>query len=201
MSSVSLRAAGTGMLLLLVVFALATERTLAKGAGEMELSDRAFHAGQLERAVRHARRAASAYVPGAAHVEAAHARLRAVALGAERERNVPLAREAWRAMRASALDSRHFWQPHTAELEEAESSSRRLAGVAAVASPTARPRVVRPQAALALGVCFAFSVAGFALVIWRGRRATGRWALRQVRAPIVLYVVGLVGFALTLFGV
>jgi hypothetical protein len=184
-------------MLSLVVFAIAATRTLELGAGEMSVSDRAFDAGQLDRAVRHARSAAALYVPGAAHVDAAYARLRAVALGAERTRDLALARGAWRAMRAAALESRHVWQPHAASLAEAEASLSRLDGL----PPPARPVVLQPAFAAALAGCFALVVLGFVRVVRRARRASGRWSFQQALAALAVLALGAVGFGLTLFAI
>ena len=95
---------GLASALLLVIFALATLRTLWRGDAEMAASDRAFDQGELELALRHARRAATAYVPGAAHVDAAYARLQALGLGAERARDAALATSA--CARSAARRSR-----------------------------------------------------------------------------------------------
>jgi len=185
------------LLLSLVVFAVAVARTLELGAAELDVSDRAFDAGELERAVRHARRAAALYVPSAAHVAAAHARLRAVALGAERARDLGVARSAWRALRASVLESRHVWQPHASELTEAEANLMRLEAAARLP----RPSVMAPGAAGVLAGCFALGVLGFVGSVWRGLGASGRWAFQRARAPIALLALGVLGFGLTLYAI
>jgi hypothetical protein len=192
-----LRALGIGLMLSLVVFGIAATRTLEMGAGEMSVSDRAFDAGELDRAVRHARRAAALYAPGAAHVDAAYARLRAVALGAERTRDLTLARGAWRAMRAASLESRHVWQPHAASLAEAEASLARLDG----SPPASRPRVLHPAATAALAGCLALVVLGFVRVVRRARRASGRWSFQHALAALAVLALGVVGFGLTLFAI
>lgn len=128
MTSFVLRSLGSALALALVLFALVAERTAARGARELSLSDQAFDGGRLELAVQHARAAATAYVPGAEHVALGYARLSAVARGAERARDVELAMTAWRAMRAAALESRHVWQPHPDALREADHELARLQG-------------------------------------------------------------------------
>src|SRR5262249_32206182 len=103
-----------GALLLGLAFAgcgLLALRTLGRGSAELAASDAAFESGQGELALRPAERAAAAYVPGGAHVSAAYARLRALAVGAEREGDRDFAARAWRAERAAALQSAHLWQP------------------------------------------------------------------------------------------
>jgi hypothetical protein len=126
MTSWVLRRLATALAVALVLFALVAERTAARGAKELLESDRAFDGGRLELAVEHARAAAAAYVPGAEHVALGYARLRAVAFGAERARDVELAMAAWRAMRAAAVESRHLWQPHPEELRQADRQLARL---------------------------------------------------------------------------
>jgi hypothetical protein len=71
----------------------------ARGRAEMEQSDTAFDKGELQLSVRHAEKAALAYVPGAEHVLAAYERLEAIARGAESEDNIPLALISWDALR------------------------------------------------------------------------------------------------------
>ena len=185
------------LLLSLLLLSVAAARTLELGVAEMDVSDRAFDAGELESAVRHARRAAALYVPSAAHVAAAHARLRAVALGAERARDLGVARSAWRALRASVLESRHVWQPHASELEEAEANLMRLDGAARVPPPS----VVSPAATGVLAGCFALGVLGFVGSVWRGLGASGRWALHRARGTLALLAFGVLGFGLTLYAI
>lgn len=134
MNGVLLRHLGAAATLALVVFALLAQRTIERGERELQASDRAFDAGQLELSVLHARRAATAYVPGARHVGAGYERLRAVARGAERAGDVELSRRAWRAVRAAAFESRHVWQPHVEALREADAELARWSE-ARVAAP------------------------------------------------------------------
>jgi hypothetical protein len=126
---------------LLAASALLAFRTVQRGEHELVASERAFDAGQVELALEHARRAAAAYVPGAEHVDRAYERLRAIARGAERARDPELARVAWAAVRGAAWESRHIWQPRTAELAEADAELARLAGALPAASIAARPSV------------------------------------------------------------
>jgi len=134
-----LRSLAAGVALLVLVFALVAYRVSERGAHELAESDRAFDAGQLELAVEHARRAAAAYVPGAPHVRLGFERLRAVARGAERTRDLPLARRAWHALRAAAIESHHLWQPHGSELAVADRELGRLSGQQPAAAPSAVP--------------------------------------------------------------
>mgnify|MGYP000892966350 CR=1 FL=1 len=70
-------------LLLLGVFfvGLITAREIQRGERALRASDEAFHRGDLETSVLHARTGAVAYAPGAPHVDAAYQRLEAIALG------------------------------------------------------------------------------------------------------------------------
>jgi hypothetical protein len=121
-----LRSLGAAAALALVLFALVAERTRERGTFWMEESDRAFDAGRMHLALQHARAAAAAYVPGAGHVQRGYERLRAIARGAERARDLELSTAAWRGMRAAAIESRHVWQPHADELREADRELGRL---------------------------------------------------------------------------
>ena len=177
--------------LALVLFALVTLRTLSRGEAELTASDRAFDAGQLELAVRYARRAATAYVPGAAHVDSAYARLRAVAVGAERAREVRLAASAWQAVRAAALESRHVWQPHARELEQANAHLARLRGQPAAPSAPASPaELLAPGWALLLGAGFLGAAGSLTWFCTRAWTATGHWAGARAGWPALGWCAG-----------
>jgi hypothetical protein len=190
----------TGLCLALAIFALATQRSLRTGADEMRASDVAFDAGRLEEAVRHARRAATSYVPGAAHVDAAYARLRAVALGAERARNAELARTAWRAVRAAVIESRHIWSPNSTQLERADQNLARLGGSEepAVGAGLGSPPAPHPLWVLTLALGFSCTWIGLGLLFWQGMDAAGRWRAARARLPALLFVAGLIAFGLAL---
>jgi hypothetical protein len=141
----------------LMLFALLAQRTIERGEREMLESDRAFDAAELELALLHARRAATAYVPGARHVASGYERLRAIARGAERERDIALASSAWGAVRAAATESRHLWQPHPDQLREAEGELARLSGgVTAATAWRLDGLSVALLVALVLGAAVAF---------------------------------------------
>lgn len=112
---------------------VATLRAVLDGERELQQSDAAFDANDLPGAIQHARRAASAYVPGAAHVERGYERLLAVARGAEAAGKPEVAMLAWQAERAAVLESASFWQPFPERLDEA---NRNLARLAASQSPS-----------------------------------------------------------------
>lgn len=180
----------------ILLFALVTLRTSSRGQTELAASDRAFDAGQLELAVRYARRAAAAYVPGAAHVDAAYARLRAVAVGAERARELELAARAWQAVRAAALESRHVWQPHARELEQADLNLARLRGLPVVSSAPASPSDrIQPGWALLLGVGFFSAVGSLTWLCTCAWTATGHWLAARAVWPALGWCAGVCALA------
>jgi len=120
----------------LVLFAgVATLRAVLDGEREIAQSDAAFDANDLHGAIQHARRAASAYAPGAAHVARGYARLLAVARGAEATGQPDVAMLAWQAERAAVLESASLWQPFPERLEEANRNLSRLAALKTGAEP------------------------------------------------------------------
>jgi hypothetical protein len=78
-------------------------RMNVEGAKAMERSDEHFDQGRLLDAVLYSRRAASLYVPFAAHVRRADARLDSIAHGAEAAKLDRVALMAWEAIRAVEL--------------------------------------------------------------------------------------------------
>lgn len=197
MTSWLLRSLATAASLALVIAALVAYATAERGARELSASDRAFDAGRLELAVQHARRAASAYVPGAGHVEGGYERLRAVARGAERARDVELARAAWRAIRAAAMESRHVWQPRAAELEQADAELARLSGTLEAPGRGAAPGGPATEVVVGLvlgAACAALGLGGLCAgdgVEERGQRARQRWAMLSCLVGLVLWSLAL----------
>jgi hypothetical protein len=121
---------------LVVLFAsVATLRAVLDGEREIAASDAAFDANDLHGAIQHARRAASAYAPGAAHVERGYQRLLAVARGAEATGRPEIATLAWQAERAAVLESASLLHPFPERLEEANRNLARLS--ASKAAPEA----------------------------------------------------------------
>lgn len=120
-----------GTAILAVFTGVATLRAVLDGERELAASDAAFDANDLHAAIQHARRAASAYAPGAPHVERGYQRLRAVARGAEATGQTDLAVLAWHAERASVLESASFFQPFPERLEEANRNLARLSALGA----------------------------------------------------------------------
>jgi hypothetical protein len=140
---------GASSVLVLVVIALAvmTYRAVRDGNQALRSSDLAFHRGDLADSVLYARRAATAYAPGAPHTRAARERLRAIAVGSEAAGDAETARLAWSALRAAALETRHVTVPYAAELREANERLERLAS-----RPKAQPdERLRAQAERDLG--------------------------------------------------
>lgn len=145
----------------LVVGGLFAYRVAERGASQLAESDRAFDAGRADAAVEHAWRAASAYLPGAAHVRLAHERLWAVARGAERARDPELARQALRSLRAALIETRHLWQPHATELRAVQAELARLGE----RTPAAAPASSRASSRAALGLVGG-AVAALAGLAW-----------------------------------
>jgi hypothetical protein len=115
--------------------AVATLRAVLDGEREIAESDAAFDANDLHGAVQHARRAASAYAPGAPHVERGYARLLAVARGAEASGQPEVAMLAWQAERAAVLESASLLHPFPERLDEANRNLARLSANKAGAEP------------------------------------------------------------------
>lgn len=186
----------TGVAVLLI-FALASHHALRRGAAEMRASDAAFDAGELTSAVRHARRAASLFVPGAEHVADGYERLKAVAIGAERARDTGLAMTAWRAVRAAALDSRHLWVGRPSELAQANANLARLSG-AAEADALEAPHAAEGTRALLVSLGFVAALVGLLLFMRYGLTRSGEMSWLRARVPVGLFVGGLMSLGLAL---
>ncbi len=111
---------------LVLFLAVATLRAVLDGEREIAKSDAAFDANDLHGSIQHARRAASAYAPGAPHVERGYARLLAIARGAEAAGQADIALLAWQAERAAVLESASLLRPFPERLEEANRNLARL---------------------------------------------------------------------------
>ena len=192
MSGAVLRRLALASALVPVLLGLVTLRTLSRGEAELAASDQAFAAGELELALRHARRAALAYVPGASHVDGAYARLRALAAGAERDRDRELAASAWEAIRVAAPESGHLWRPRDRELEQADGNLARLRGLSAAEWKALRPPdAPRPFGSLLLGAGFLVALLcliGFCASAWS---ASGRWRPARAAWPTLGWCVGM----------
>jgi hypothetical protein len=193
MTSWILRSLGAGAALALVLFALLAERTRERGMLWMSESDTAFDAGRMPLALQQARAAATAYVPGADHVRRGYERLRAVARGAERARDLELSAAAWRAMRAAAIESRHLWQPHADELREADRELRRLVPATELGPRGQHGAGLSPT--LLGGLLLGAACAGAGLMGVFGREPREAGDARTLRRGLSVWI-GLLGLAL-----
>jgi hypothetical protein len=191
--------------LTLVVLALAamTFRVVRDGEEALGESDRAFNRGDLSNAVLYARRAATAYAPGAPHTRAALARLRAVAVGSEGVGDLGSARLAWGAIRAAAVETRFFVEPYAAEREEADRALARLLTGPATSDPEARTRALAqarealaripgptPAGSALLVLSLAVSALGLGIVAVRGITREGRLIRRAFAVGMVVFLAG-----------
>jgi hypothetical protein len=115
-----------GVAIVCAAAAMLTMHALVEGQRELRASGTSLTAGDLEQAVTRARRAASWYVPGAAHVPSAYERLMGIARVAEGRSDVRTALFAWQAVRSAALSTRWITVPHASELAIANASIARL---------------------------------------------------------------------------
>jgi hypothetical protein len=106
--------------------AVATLRAVLDGEREIAASDAAFDANDLHGSIHHARRAASAYAPGAPHVQRGYERLVAIARGAEALNKPDIAVLAWQAQRAAVLETASLVRPFPERLDEANRNLARL---------------------------------------------------------------------------
>ena len=206
-----LRRLAVTLMTLVLAAALLTARVVVDGEQEMRLSDEAFHRGDVRTAVLHARRAAVLYAPGAPHVRPAYDRLVAVALGAEAAGDTNVARTAWRAVRGAALETRHLWITHRAELERADRNLARLQTVPTQSKPGSEADLKRALSSLGtddaphaiwvivLGLGFACATAGLALVGWRGVTPGGKITLGNAKVGVVLALLGALCWTLAVF--
>src|SRR5436190_5810317 len=197
-SNVWLRRVALGMLLAVLMFAALTARMIVEGEAQLRTSDAAFDRGDLPEATLYARRAATLYAPGAPHVAAAFARLRAIALGAEAIGDVNMARRAWSAARGAALETRHVFLPHAAELALANSNLARLNGQSAggdrqmAAKVLGRDETPRAPWVLVLGLGFGLFAAGLVVA---AKSSMGSAAGPSRRALAIAGILVLFGVA------
>jgi hypothetical protein len=197
------RRASFGLTVLAVALGAMTYRVVSDGTAALEQSDAAFHRGDLANAVLFARRAATAYAPGAPHTRAALARLRAVAVGSEGVGDTQSARLAWGAIRAAAIETRHVALPYARELDEANRALARLAVGPALTDPERRADAERraqaafgappgpaPASGALLFAGFSVLAAGFLLVALRGITREGRIVPRGLVLGLGLLAIG-----------
>jgi hypothetical protein len=204
----ALRAVCWGLAALLLFLGVATLRAVLDGERELGASDAAFDNNDLQGAIEHARRAASAYAPGAPHVERSYERLLAIARGAEAAGLSPIAMQAYQAERAAVLESASFWQPFPERLEEADRNLSRLAaaklGPEAEQAGTARrlferSRTERSGRSLwGAGLAGGWALLGLGLGSFASRAlapgggiawASGRWGLFLFGLGLALWAV------------
>ncbi|MEZ4223972.1 MAG: hypothetical protein R3B13_23690 [Polyangiaceae bacterium] len=188
---------------LVLALGLFTLRQVSDGEAEMRASDRAFNQDDLALATLHARRAATAFAPGAPHVDRAYRRLEAIATGAEATSRQAEATAAWRAMRSAALETRHLWVTMPRQLQQANDNLARLQVSAEQGDQEDRARRLeraqRELAAndapdgrwlLALSLGFLLALAGLAGVGLRGVTPNGSLDRRGARWGALVSAVG-----------
>jgi hypothetical protein len=197
-----LRRASLGLSVLVAALAIVTARAIVEGESALRQSNGAFDRGDLATATVDARRAATLYAPGAPHVGAAYARLRAIAIGAESSGDRATAMSAWRAIRGAALETRHLWIPRGVDLDDANQALARLQS-GAVQDPS-QAREIRDAAlehlrqddaprtrwVLVLGAGFVLSAFGLGLLGWRGFGRDGGFVFTEGRLALVLLAAG-----------
>ncbi len=202
-----LRGVALSLMLAVLGMALLTRRTITEGEAALQESDVAFHQGELRRSLLFARRAATAYAPGAPHVEQAYARLQAIALGSESKGDAELAAEAWRSVRSAALETKSVWTPRAEELARADRALARLATQGAE-DPEAQRRALeeltkdlspRPRWILVLGFGFALTAIGLAVLTISGVDARGRLRRRASAVGGSLALVGVLCWTLAVW--
>lgn len=200
-----LRRAALGMLFGVLVLSALTGRMIVEGEAELRSSDAAFDRGDLPEATLHARRAATLYAPGAPHVGAAFARLRAIALGAESLGDVSMARRAWGAVRGAALEIRHVNAPYASELALANENLARLTAASpggdrqAAAKVLARDDAPRAEWVLVLALGFLLFASGLVLAARRGISPTGEISRKVLATAGVLALFGVAFWTLAVY--
>lgn len=136
-------------------------------------------------------------------MDCAYERLIAIALGAEAAGQPKTAFLAWQGVRSAALESRHFWLSHPAELERANQNLSRLE-VLARGAPEADPGKLQQQAwarlsadsapapgwIAVLGVGFLLALAGLGLFAFRGLDKLGQVSVRRAQLGLALFAIG-----------
>ncbi len=199
-----LRGAALVLMLCVLVLGVLTAHTVLEGQAELEQSKAAFDRGELADSIQHARRAAGYYAPGAPHVDAAYARLRAIAFGSEANGDTPTARLAWSAMRSAALETRHAFVSRAGELSEADRQLARLARGQSERRPGAKagplPGVAPdPGWAALLALGFFLALGGFGLIGFAAVEPEGRIRTRPALLGALVSVLGAACWTLALF--
>lgn len=103
----------------IAVVAVISLRAVIAGRGALAEGDDWMLRGKPALAVRSYEAAARWYVPLAPHVDAAYSRLRDLTKS-------PVEPLAWQAIRSAARATRSLWQPHAADLADADAAIARL---------------------------------------------------------------------------
>jgi hypothetical protein len=199
----SLQRAAQVVFFVVLICAALSARVILEGQTELAASDAAFDQGELRPALEHARRSATLYAPGAPHVQRAYERLTAIALGAEAAGQPKVAFLAWQDVRSAALESRHVWISHPAELERANQNLSRLEAIAR-GTPGADQGKVEEQALARLnedsapspgwlallGAGFLLALLGLALFALQGLDRAGKVSVRRAQLGVVLFAIG-----------
>ena len=202
---------GVTALVLLALLAAASVRLVADGRAELAASEAAWKKGDGVGAAVHARNAARAYVPGAAHMELGYERLRGIAESSERRGDTESALFAWRAILSAATGSRPFSAASSEARAAAEAAVARLSAavLASGRTPSAGRRATAAEATVAADVAPRLGWGALLLVgagLWwgAGLRLTSRaWSSdgRVVPAQArIAAVMALAGFAAWLGG-
>ena len=187
----------------LLIGAALSARVILEGQSELSASDAAFDAGELRPALEHARRSATLYAPGAPHVEHAYERLIAIALGAEAAGQPKTAFLAWQGVRSAALESRHVWVSHPAELERANQNLARLEALARGGTDGEQAKVQMqawhrlsadsapaPGWIAVLGGGFLLALFGLGLFAFQGLDKAGKVSARRGQVGLALFAIG-----------
>jgi len=206
-----LRRFALALVLSLLFAAVLTARLVIDGERALAASERAFDQGDVRTATLHARSAALAYAPGAPHVDAAYARLIAIATGAEAAGDRDVAAVAWRAVRAAGVETRHLWTGRAAEVARANQNLARLEALGteppsvAAAVPVGErlahlesaaavllEREATPRAPwlVVLILAFALAIGGCVVVVARGVAPDGTLVPSGLRWGLVVFAIG-----------
>jgi hypothetical protein len=183
-------------------------RLSATGENELSASDAAMAKGDWSDATVHARRAAAAYYPGAAHVERAYERLLQIARDAELRGDRDAALFAWWAVRMSSIGTRAWFAPHAAERAGADRAIARLSS----GGPSEREELAllaqdrgpSPVWILLMGLGLAGWGAGIAWILGRGLSPAGkgayadRWIRKELWRGGLLAAAGMCAWLLGL---
>lgn len=205
-----LRASLLTLGLLTTAFSIATARAVLEGEAYLDRADGAIRRKDFSSAIAESRSAALWYVPGAPHVSGAYRRLEHVARVSEAQNDPATALEAWRSVRASAVETRWLIQPHRDEIVAADQAIARLTAPPPPkdgSSPPPAPPSARngPQEesrsmwliALALGLIT--TISGTFVAAVRVDRAPSDKRFEIVQVPLLVAAAGLAMYLLAVW--